>query len=650
MVGLSLAGVLVVFGSRASTNSNPAPFQIDGEVVEMHGDDFDDKREVNPRFYLKTSDTQQLRISNGNETLLKSGHYARVTGVVKKDGSLTVNSVKGHRAKATQPAAKKLAVIMYNFSDNKSRPTGRSAVRDQIFTDSESVNKYYQTASLGKISLAGANNPNGDIYGWYTITDNSLGCDLYNWVNQAKKSAAKDGFNEDNYDNVMFMSPDSSCGAGGIGEVSGPYSWVFIHSWDIGYWKQVAIHELGHNFGFLHAHALTCQVGDKIVPISSKCYSSEYGDYFNPMGFGGFDDQQKLFGSFYQNQNGWMADSQVKTVTASGDYTLTSSSLAGTGIKTIRIPRQIDQFNHYEYYYLEYRTTTKFDRFTGKDAGGLMVRLAKPYEGSYGSAESWIISAQSIYSDILVQGNTFTDSKFGITVTPKSKSNGTMKVHLTVTHLPQPDKTAPPNPTNVSVPVKSSKVRFIKWTSVSAKDLAEYRVYRNGVLVGSGFCCDYDLGNDQVGFEDRSKIPPGTSLRYQVKAVDFAGNESSGVAAPGFSSPQPDNVLPSAPSKVTPTLFVQSVVGRPSLASYRVTYTPGSDNSFLYGVQVQTRDYKTNKILYEYNRPYYLGNSFTTSPCSKTKLTLRSYDSSYNYSAASPPVTLNSVSESCGED
>ena len=60
------------------------------------------------------------------------------------------------------------------------------------------------------------------------------------------------------------------------------------------------------------------------------------------------------------------------------------------------------------------------------------------------------------------------------------------------------------------------------WDRNTEKDFAGYRIYRDGKKVSEG--------QTAPAFSD-SDVKPGTTYRYQVSAVDTAGNESALSAA-----------------------------------------------------------------------------------------------------------------------
>ncbi len=78
------------------------------------------------------------------------------------------------------------------------------------------------------------------------------------------------------------------------------------------------------------------------------------------------------------------------------------------------------------------------------------------------------------------------------------------------------DRFAPATPIGLTV-VPGTRTMELVWERNSEKDLAAYRIYRDGVKVAEG--------EASPSYSDKG-VKPGTRYRYQVSAVDVAGNES----------------------------------------------------------------------------------------------------------------------------
>jgi len=122
------------------------------------------------------------------------------------------------------------------------------------------------------------------------------------------------------------------------------------------------------------------------------------------------------------------------------------------------------------------------------------------------------------------------------------------------------DATAPWVPSGLLVLANSASQVTLYWnasTDMGGSGLAGYRIYRNGVLIGSTASMTYtDTG-----------LSAGTQYCYSIVAYDNAGNASSGSASVCATMPE---LLPSAPSGLTAT----AIDG----ASVHLAWTDNSNN------------------------------------------------------------------------
>jgi hypothetical protein len=117
-----------------------------------------------------------------------------------------------------QTQQSRVAVILFNFPSNPVQPYTVSQVKDVLFNSSRAVDKYYREVSFGKMRLTGFFQPDGDVFGWYTIPSDAVDCNTSGWINEAKVLAASDGFVASNYDHVITIGEPypGSCGASRI--------------------------------------------------------------------------------------------------------------------------------------------------------------------------------------------------------------------------------------------------------------------------------------------------------------------------------------------------------------------------------------------------------------------------------------------------
>ena len=132
--------------------------------------------------------------------------------------------------------------------------------------------------------------------------------------------------------------------------------------------------------------------------------------------------------------------------------------------------------------------------------------------------------------------------------------------------LSLPDKIPPSVPTGLSFVATPSQIN-LAWAAASDNvGVGGYRVYRNGILLGTTCSLYYnDLG-----------LPSGYSALYTVLAYDVAGNASPLSAA--LTAKTVDNIPPSTPG--TPSL-TPGVPGQ-----IKLSWTPSTDNVAVIGYKV----------------------------------------------------------------
>jgi hypothetical protein len=159
-------------------------------------------------------------------------------------------------------------------------------------------------------------------------------------------------------------------------------------------------HELGHNLGLYHAHAMDC--GD--TTLGSSCSSQEYGDTVDIMGYTGTVGH---FNGFSKERLGWLSAGNLVNVSSAGSFSLKPSSATSTSAKVLKIANGVDSSGAPRYYYVEYRQPQGFDAQISNrgviDANnifnGVTVRQASPSNGN------------SVYLLDMTAGSNFVDMK-----------------------------------------------------------------------------------------------------------------------------------------------------------------------------------------------------------------------------------------------
>src|SRR6266545_3373080 len=193
----------------------------------------------------------------------------------------------------------------------------------------------------------------------------------------------------------------------------------------------VVTHEMGHNFGLLHAGSLNCGA----VSMGGSCGVAEYGDPFDTMGNSHamhFNAQQKALLN-------WIPASSVKTHTSgSVNYALDPLESPSGSVYAIKIPTASANRT----YWLEFRQPIGFDSPSNPAANfswpsnGAQIRVASPFEWSSGSDDTEIVdmtpgSAGGFGDSALVVGQSYLDSTYGINVIVTGASASALTVSVT---------------------------------------------------------------------------------------------------------------------------------------------------------------------------------------------------------------------------
>jgi hypothetical protein len=537
---------------------------LEGVLSFRHGDDIANGRRTVTRYVL-TTDTGEVEVAfDHSPSAALAGARVRLDGVKKgrqllvADGGTTQVAASA-TASTVSTGAKRVAVVLLNFSNDTSQPYTAEFARGVAFTNTNSVAGYYAVNSWGQLSLT------GDVFGWVTIPSTNSNCAYSTWASAAGTAAAATGFNATNYSNVVYAFPQTSCGWAGLASMPGTTSWL---NGPMAMSLRVMAHELGHNFGTHHAGEYRCSEGGVRVALTSNtanCSTGEYGDPFSVMG--GATRYEHT--TFARGNFNWLAAANTQVVTASGDYAIAPVEFQGTAVTSLRVARTSSS-----YFTLEFRQPdgTPFDNFatTSALANGVVTRLTA---SSYSSrSQTWMVWAHpsDTYCECnapLKAGESLHDPLSGITFTVRSVSSGGVVVNVSFdgsaptatpaptlsptpattpsptptatptatpgpTPTPSPTSTPSPSPTGTAAPgdtqaptepgnltasIARSKRVALTWAASSDNvKVTGYRVYRDGVLVASV---------NRTKWTDGLSISAGTR-RYEVVAFDAAGNLS----------------------------------------------------------------------------------------------------------------------------
>jgi len=314
---------------------------------------------------------------------------------------------------------KRVLVMLLNFTDDSSfNATTVTNTQTLFFGASSSVARYYSEASYGLVAMT------GDVV-LVTATvpkpTTCTGTDENTIASQANARALAAGYNPANYNFPVWVFPSiGACGWSGLGYVGGGGSW--INGAPTGSWGLlVAAHELGHNFGVVHAHSYTCPSA-AIAPAG--CTRSDYGDRFDTMG----NSRAGHFNAYSKETFGWLPAGSVRNHPGgSVTYTLNALETPGGSAYAVRIPTTKSDRT----YWIEWRSGAGFDSGQpGGVANGGLVRFAPSSVGGTDLLDMNFATAGSFDDAQLDVGKSFTDPDLALTITALSKTASSLTIQV----------------------------------------------------------------------------------------------------------------------------------------------------------------------------------------------------------------------------
>lgn len=401
------------------------------------------------RHFLVADDGQRHELHLKQDVpSVATGAKVRVHGRQQDDGSITQQegSILTLAAGATTDGGsnggtpsvlanttgeQRTLVLMANFQENPAEQPltveqARALVLGQV-SDFFYENSYQQT------TLA------GDVYGWFNLPVSNTICNLNAAGNAADQAAIAAGVNLSSYTRIVYLFTKTSCAASGMGTVGGQPSRSYING---NLTAKTIAHELGHNFGLYHSHALDCNG----VTLGNTCTSIEYGDTNDTMG----NPDIGHFNAFQKSRLGWLGQSDslpVTAVTADGSYVMGVYESATSETKAVKIPRGINPLTgNQTWFYVEYRQAVGFDSFLSTRpyaqnvTNGVIVHLVE--DNVPNSSELLHMNPDSYFFSIfghdnwfdpaLRVGQSFTDPVSGVTISTDwaDAASASITVHL----------------------------------------------------------------------------------------------------------------------------------------------------------------------------------------------------------------------------
>ena len=444
------ASLFFAFASAAGAASAAGRQVREGTLELFVSDDFaSNSSQIHHVLTTAEGDRISLRFGAGVAVAgMRTGDRLRVVGRLA-GGALEVESgerlPRARTSGASVPAAtdawtigpKKAIAILVNFLDDTSQPYTLADGVSTMF-DSSSVASYWAEASFGNTTIT------GDVVGWYTLNINKpTTCESPDWSaisSGAESAAAQAGWVLSNYQFKVYVFPKiSACGWAGLGSVGGPGAWI-----NQAFSVRTTGHEIGHNYGLLHAHSLDC--GAAVIGPDGSCAdwsdsAHEYGDIHDIMG-----KNLRHVNAYSKWAMGWLPASDVATI-ASGSGTFDLQPLeSSSGLRGVRIPTSVPGRT----YWLEFRQAIGVDSALSSNANvmnGTLVHVEPPY--TYAGTQlldmtpDGSLTTQTYSDAALTVGNTFGDSQAGVSVTTLAKNGSTLTVLVQFGPIPTPTLVPP---------------------------------------------------------------------------------------------------------------------------------------------------------------------------------------------------------------
>ncbi|MGH6934249.1 MAG: NEW3 domain-containing protein, partial [Dongiaceae bacterium] len=414
------------------------PVEIEGQIEVLHVDYADGTGEF--RYFLKTDLGERISLHFTKKPQgYESGAELRASGLllenVSADGSEDADGAMAIAAEETDIEVLALGdevaaapssglantfgqqntiILLVNFQDNPGNKPWTTTTIDAMADGT--LSNFFRENSNQQTWL------NVDTFGWYTLPLNGTSCSYTSIDGAAATAATNAGVNLSAYSRRIYVFPsNSACGWSGLGTIGGNPSKSWINGLSS---FGVYAHEMGHNFGLYHSHALDCGS----VTLCASGTTIEYGHFGDTMG----NNVDGHYNSFQKERLGWLAYNSsptVSTAQSTGNYTVKPYSAADGGPKALKVLKGIDGAGKKTYYYIESRRAIGFDAPLANVSGGNFLSGVTISIGTESSPDSSFLldMTPTVGSDFrdaaLAVNQSFTDSAAGVTITPLSAND-----------------------------------------------------------------------------------------------------------------------------------------------------------------------------------------------------------------------------------
>ena len=527
---------------------------------EVHGED---GRVTGLKLHIQPETLQSgMKVAATGPRLSDSGDIEATTVDIYALPEATTSDSAASSATALEVTTKattthSVLVTLLKFADTPSDPMPVLTAQQVMSTNADSVTKYFKEASYGQHQL-NVTVTSSWLRSSTLKTPTACGSTQWSQIQQAADAAAKAAGYTATYEYHVYVFPRvSACGWSGLAYIGAP-KWAYINGAGA-VATHVIAHEMGHNFGLMHAGSVDC--GSAV--IGGTCSVSEYGDSFNTMGQG----SSMHYGAAQKYSLGWIAAGAVKVHTSgTTTYTINPLELAGGTTYAVKIPVATRRT-----YWLEYRQPLGFDAgLASYPNNGVQLRVALPFETTCSGCNidtqflDLTPATSSKYDGALVVGKTFKDPQYGTTISVLSASATGVSVQVSSTGATPPSlvTTTTALSSSLNPAVTGTMVTFLA-TVTGSSPTGTVAFKKNGtVLTGCTAVALTGTGNVRTATCTTSALSIGTNAMvasYSGNATN-ASSSSSTVSQTVSALPTSTNVaLASAGASATASSSASSL-------------------------------------------------------------------------------------------
>ena len=566
--GRSMFPQSVDFVAPAVMPAKPASATtLEGVLRLGHADNFDGT----PSeffFAVVADDGRQVRVALATMLgVLDNGMRVSVSGSIAAGNEMAADRIvilappgattNGGAALSSAPVTTSYLVIPIKFPTNAAAPFAFGAdpftpasLASAVFAalPTSSVNEFYKEVSYGQQMLSGVVADNGS--GGFLLSDRVMPpppaapCDINVIAAAADAAATARGYNLNSYTGRLYVFNNvPSCGWSGLAYIN----WARAYSNNTTNLLVIA-HELGHNFGLLHAASLDC--GANV--IGGACTSSEYGDPFDVMG----NNRAMHFNAAQKSHLNWLpAGSVANHASGTATYTLAPIELTGGTTYAVKVAAAANRT-----YWIEYRQAIGFDSaLSGFPNNGAQIRVASPFESvCAGCADDTefldLTPATGAFTDgTLLATQSYTDSAYNVSINVTSATPTALTVQVTTGGGTSTTTavTASPNPSapGQSVPITATVTGTNPTGTVAFKDGAN-------VIAGCGAVALTGGGNAPAAVCAANALSQGAHAITATYSGNAGNNPSD---SPAWSQVVTTSSATALASLLNPAMVGQSV-------------------------------------------------------------------------------------------